>query len=48
LVTGPKSFFVQPGEEISGGIQKTFILSPDEALLLMAEENYEDEDGEKR
>jgi major vault protein len=40
LVVGPKSFFVQPGENIEGGIQKVFILAEDEALLLRAEETH--------
>ena len=44
LVTGPKSFFVQPGESIDGGIQKVFILAEDEALLLRAEETHMEAD----
>lgn len=48
LVTGPKSFFVQPGEEISGGIQNAFILVEDEALLLRAEETHKEPDGTSR
>jgi len=48
LVVGPKSFFIQPGEEISGGIQKAYILSEDEALLLRAEETHKDKDETQR
>mmetsp|Transcript_19484 Transcript_19484/g.18608 ORF Transcript_19484/g.18608 Transcript_19484/m.18608 type:complete len:417 (-) Transcript_19484:440-1690(-) len=48
LLTGPKSFFIQPGEEITGGIQKAFILSEDEALLLRAEESHTDKEGTDR
>ena len=48
LIPGPKSFFVQPGEEIAGGIQKAFILGEDEALLLRAEETHTEEDGTVR
>jgi major vault protein len=39
------SFFVQPGEEIVGGIQKVYLLAADEALLVRAEETHKDEDG---
>jgi major vault protein len=45
LKTGPQSFFVQPGEEIAGGIQKVYLLGEDEALLLRAEETHKEEDG---
>ncbi len=48
LVTGPRSFFVQPGEEIDGGIQKIYILEEDEAVLLRAEETHTEEDGTVR
>lgn len=48
LVTGPRSFFVQPGEEIDGGIQKVYVLGEDEALLLRAEETHTEEDGTVR
>jgi len=47
-VTGPRSFFLQPGEEIEGGIQKVYILGEEEALLLRAEETHTEEDGTVR
>lgn len=40
LLCGPKAFFLQPGEELDGGIRNSFILGDDEALLLSAIENY--------
>ena len=45
---GPRSFFLQPGEEIISGIQKVFILGEDEALLLRAEETHTEADGTVR
>ena len=48
MLTGPKSFFVQPGEEIVGGIQKVYILAEDEAFLVRAEENFTEPDGTVR
>ena len=48
LIEGPRSFFLQPGEEIDGGIQKVYILGEDEALLLRAEETHKEEDGTVR
>jgi major vault protein len=48
LFEGPKSFFLQPGEEIDGGIQKVYILGEDEALLLRAEETHTEADGTVR
>lgn len=44
LKIGPTSFFLNTGEEIEGGIQKNYILSSDEALLLKAKENFKEED----
>lgn len=48
LKTGPQSFFVKPGEEVTGGIQKVYLLSADEALLVRAEETFKEEDGTVR
>jgi len=48
LVSGPRSFFVQPGEEIVDGIQQVSILAEDEALLIKAEETHNEVDGTKR
>ena len=48
LKTGPQSFFVLPGEEIHGGIQKIYLLAPDEALLVRALETHTDESGALR
>lgn len=38
--SGPTSFFVRPGESIEGGVNKVYILSEEEALLLKASENF--------
>jgi major vault protein len=38
LITGPRAFFIQPGEELEGGIKNAYILADDEALLLSAQE----------
>lgn len=48
LVTGPRCFFLQPGEEIDSGIQKVYVLGDDEALLLLAVETHTEEDGTER
>jgi len=42
LVTGPVSFFVQPGESLENGIQQFYILGEDEGLVLKAHELFED------
>jgi major vault protein len=47
LVIGPRSFFLQPGEAIEGGIKEIDILSEDEALLLKASESFVDDKEEK-
>jgi major vault protein len=48
LVTGPVSFFFQPGEALRGEIKKIYILAEDEALLLRAEEGHTEElEGKK-
>jgi major vault protein len=41
---GERTFFLYPGEEIIGGIQKMIVLQEDEAVLLKANENYEDKE----
>ena len=48
LVTGPRCFFVQPGEYIYAGLQRAFVLGEDEALLMRAEETHTEEDGTVR
>lgn len=45
LVTGPESFFLQPGESLERGIQAFFVLGEDEGLILRAQESFEDEIG---
>ena len=42
LYRGPRSFFLQPGEVLEGGIKKNYILADDEALLLTALEDFTD------
>ncbi|KAM8962473.1 major vault protein [Pelodytes ibericus] len=44
VVKGEKSFFLQPGENLEGGIQDVFILSEEEGLVLRAVQVLEDED----
>jgi len=39
---------VQPGEEITTGIQKVYVLGEDEALLVRAEETHTEADGKVR
>ena len=49
LKCGQSLFFLQPFEELEKGkINETMILENDEALLLMAEEEFIDEGGKKR
>lgn len=48
LVEGPRTFFIQPGEEIDGAITKVYILGEDEALLLRSEETHTEADGTVR
>ena len=49
LMQGPRSFFLNPGESLEGGIKKNYILADDEGLLLKAAEAYEDSEvGQKR
>lgn len=42
LVTGPVSFFLQPGEQLENGIQPFHVLGEDEGLVLKAQEAFED------
>lgn len=44
---GPCSFFLQPGEELDGGIKDVYLLKDDEALLLKATEKTVDVTHEK-
>ena len=46
LRKGEISFFLQPGEELEGGIQNITVLQEDEALLLLAKEDLKDHLGE--
>jgi major vault protein len=48
LVTGPASFFLQPGERLEAGIQDVQVLDTEEALLLRAREGFVEKthDGE--
>lgn len=41
LIKGPKSFFLQPGEELDRGIQNAYLLGENQALLLRASEKVE-------
>jgi len=43
LRKGESSFFLQPGEELLHGVQDIEVLQEDEALLLQADEDFEDE-----
>ncbi|XP_019849376.1 PREDICTED: major vault protein-like isoform X4 [Amphimedon queenslandica] len=49
LRKGPKTFFLHPGEKFERGIQDAIILESDEALLVTAQEEFDDvtEDGSK-
>jgi len=42
LVSGPASFFLQPGERLEAGIQEVQVLDSEEALLLRAREGFQD------
>eukprot|EP00040_Diaphanoeca_grandis_P004086 m.26983 g.26983 ORF g.26983 m.26983 type:complete len:847 (-) comp15631_c0_seq1:111-2651(-) len=42
LVTGPVSFFLNPGESLREGIQPFYVLSEDEGLIIKATEAFED------
>jgi major vault protein len=42
LVTGPASFFLQPGERLEAGIQDVQVLDAEEALLLRAREGFDE------
>jgi major vault protein len=47
LYKGETKFFLQPGEEIVGGIKKMLILQEDEAVLLKAREKFHCEHTKK-
>ena len=47
LVTGVKSFFLQPGEELERGIETIKVLNENQALLLQAKEKFKDSTGEE-
>jgi len=42
LRKGIISFFLQPGEQLEAGIQKSFILDEDEAIVVQAQEGFTD------
>lgn len=44
LVRGPKTFFLQPGEQLQAGIQQSYILQADETLVVRAEERCTSDD----
>jgi len=48
LIKGENSFFLQPGETLSAGIQNVFVLGEDEGLILRAVENFTDENDVER
>jgi major vault protein len=45
LITGEKSFFLQPGEKLENGIQEVYILGEDEGVILKCIEAFDDEQG---
>jgi len=47
LRKGPLSFFLKPGETLSGGIQNIFLLQDDQALILSAVDEFVDNFGEE-
>lgn len=48
LKTGPDAFFLRQGEQITGGVQKVYLLGEDESLLIRADEAHKDENGVDR
>ncbi|EPY18881.1 major vault protein [Strigomonas culicis] len=42
IVKGPRTFFLQPGETLRGGVQSIIVVNKDEALLLKALSTYRD------
>jgi len=48
LRRGELSFFLQPGEKLESGVQTVEILGEEEALLLRANESFEEEVDEKK
>jgi len=45
---GRTSFFLHPGEKLSGGVQKVYVLGEREALLLSANEAFEDQSTKRK
>lgn len=43
LITGPATFFLNPGESLRDGIQPFYVLGEDEGLILRATEAFEEE-----
>jgi len=48
LRKGECSFFLRPGEKLESGIQNVYVLGSEEALLLRAREEFNQEDGVTR
>lgn len=48
LKKGEVTFFLQPGEKLERGIEKVKVLGEDEALLLLARNDFTDDSKEKR
>lgn len=48
LRKGESTFFLQPGERIPDGIQQIYLLAENEALLLQAEYDFVDQEGNSR
>lgn len=42
LIKGETSFFLQPGEQLDGGIQSVYILADVDGLILRAKEAFND------
>lgn len=48
VVKGEKSFFLQPGEKLERGIQKVYVLSEQQGLLLRALQPLEEGEDEEK
>jgi len=48
LIRGEANFFLQPGERLRNGIEKVFILSDQEGLVMTAEKAFTDASGVER
>ena len=48
LKVGEDKFFVKPGERLEGGIQNTYVLAEDQALLIRAKEGFVDGEEERK